>query len=84
VLQVASHLQLTIDLEPDTAPITGRVSSGPTVARPFQGWLELAAIIEQLRNDAQPEATLGGDRRAWASRLRVGRADPRTGRGDES
>jgi hypothetical protein len=41
----------------DSDPITGRVSNGIKASRPFQGWIELAEVIEAAR---QPEG-LGDD-----------------------
>jgi hypothetical protein len=46
------HLQVTIDLELDPGPIGGHVSSYRHPGRRFQGWLELASAIEQLRTAA--------------------------------
>jgi hypothetical protein len=38
-----------VELELDTTPIRGRISTPPDPAREFRGWLELASAIEQLR-----------------------------------
>jgi hypothetical protein len=40
-------MQLSIDVHSD--PITGSVSNGSQVARPFTGWIELTAAIEAAR-----------------------------------
>jgi hypothetical protein len=49
---MTSHLQLSVDLELESVPIGGSVSSGEQAARRFQGWLELASAIEGLRKEA--------------------------------
>jgi hypothetical protein len=49
---MASQLQLYVDLELESVPIGGAVSSDQHPSRPFQGWLELASAIETLRREA--------------------------------
>jgi hypothetical protein len=40
-------LSLAIDV--DSEPISGSISNGCQVERPFTGWIELAAAIEAVR-----------------------------------
>jgi hypothetical protein len=48
-----AHLRLAIDIDSD--PITGSVSNGSGHPRAFQGWVELASVIEAARS-ADPAA----------------------------
>jgi hypothetical protein len=43
-----AHISLTIEVDSD--PISGSVSNGSQVARPFMGWIELVEAIEAVRN----------------------------------
>jgi hypothetical protein len=45
----AAHIQLMIDLEQSSEPITGSVGAGDAAPRSFRGWSELAALIESHR-----------------------------------
>jgi hypothetical protein len=55
-----AHLMLAIDIESD--PISGLVSNGSKISRPFRGWIELATVIEAARNaDTHAGAGLGKD-----------------------
>jgi hypothetical protein len=49
---MGTNLRLVVDLELETTPIGGRISTGSEPARPFHGWLELASAIETHRNAA--------------------------------
>jgi len=44
----ATQLVLAIDIDSD--PISGWVSNGTKLSRPFQGWIELAGLIEAARS----------------------------------
>ena len=46
-------MKLAIDI--DSEPISGSVSNGTGDSRAFQGWIELASVIESARN-ADPAA----------------------------
>jgi hypothetical protein len=48
-----THLKLAIDIDSD--PISGSVSNGSGDGRAFQGWIELASVIEAARS-ADPAA----------------------------
>jgi hypothetical protein len=56
-------MELVIDVDSD--PISGSVSNGSHVARPFTGWIELVAAIEAARTEhhacepARPDGELG-------------------------
>ncbi|MGO9496213.1 MAG: hypothetical protein ACLQA5_05805 [Solirubrobacteraceae bacterium] len=53
-----AHLKLAIDI--DSEPISGSVSNGTGDSRAFQGWIELAAVIEAARSaDPVAAANLG-------------------------
>jgi hypothetical protein len=58
-----AHLSLAIDV--DSEPISGSISNGCRVERPFTGWIELAAAIEAVRSagrvsdGADPEGDAG-------------------------
>jgi hypothetical protein len=43
-----AHLELVIDVDSD--PISGSVSNGAQHSRPFSGWIELVAAIEDARS----------------------------------
>ena len=47
VTRGTAQLRLAIDV--DSEPISGRVSYGTGVSRPFRGWIELTAAIEDAR-----------------------------------
>ena len=51
---MATHLQITVDLEPDATPIEGHISTPTQPSRAFHGWLELASEIEQLCTASRP------------------------------
>jgi hypothetical protein len=51
---MATHLQITVDLELGATPIEGQISTETQPSRPFHGWLELASVIEQLRVASRP------------------------------
>jgi hypothetical protein len=50
-----AHLELAIDVDSD--PISGLVSNGTGRARPFSGWIDLVAAIEEARL-AQPSESV--------------------------
>jgi hypothetical protein len=50
-------LRLAIDIGSD--PISGSVSNGRGVSKPFHGWIELTAVIEAARAAEEPFAALG-------------------------
>jgi hypothetical protein len=56
-----AHLTLAIEIDSD--PISGSVSHGPGISRPFRGWIELAGVIEAARSAGglgdNPAETLG-------------------------
>jgi hypothetical protein len=53
-----AHLMLAIDIDSD--PISGLVSNGTEISRPFHGWIELAGVIEAARSaDSQSDEGLG-------------------------
>ncbi len=58
-----AHLSLAIDVDSD--PISGSISNGCHVERPFTGWIELAAAIEAVRSarhgseGSEPEGKAG-------------------------
>jgi hypothetical protein len=56
VKRATAHLKLAIDIDSD--PISGSVSNGTGDPRAFQGWIELASVIEAARN-ANPAAAEG-------------------------
>jgi hypothetical protein len=43
-----AHLKLAIDI--DSEPISGSVSNGTGDSKAFQGWIELASVIEAARS----------------------------------
>jgi hypothetical protein len=47
-----STTRLTIDIEVDSEPITGRVDIDGQLTRAFVGWTALADLIESARTDA--------------------------------
>ena len=47
VTRGTAHLVLAIDIDSD--PISGWVSNGCKASRAFQGWIELAGVIEAAR-----------------------------------
>jgi hypothetical protein len=49
---MGSQLRLVVDLDLDTTPIGGQISTATGPARSFHGWLELASAIETLRSVA--------------------------------
>jgi hypothetical protein len=49
---MASHLQLHVDLELESSPISGSVASDEHAPCPFHGWLEFASAIEAFRREA--------------------------------
>ena len=59
-----THGSLAIDV--DSEPISGSISNGCHVERPFTGWIELAAAIEAVRSaghapeSVAPEGGSGG------------------------
>lgn len=62
------YVEVGLELEIDAEPIAGRVRHGGAAPRPFGGWLELAAALEDaLRRGGQsPEGNrpaLPGDAR---------------------
>jgi len=51
---------LAIDIDSD--PISGLVWGGSEISTPFQGWIELAAVIEAARSaDSHDGEALGED-----------------------
>lgn len=42
-------LQIVVELDRDTGPITGHVTVGETDREPFTGWLELCGLLEDAR-----------------------------------
>jgi hypothetical protein len=58
-----AHVNLAIDV--DSEPISGSISNGSQVERPFTGWIELAAAIEAVRSSghesesSEPEGQAG-------------------------
>lgn len=53
--------QLAID--PDSEPITGAVTSEDGARQAFKGWLELAAVLEELRTSRPADAANNAKRR---------------------
>jgi uncharacterized membrane protein len=54
----SAELMLAIDVDSD--PISGWVSNGTKISRPFRGWIELAGVIEAARSAGHQErADLG-------------------------
>lgn len=45
---MARRAQLLIDLDLDTSPIAGHITSDHHSRRPFYGWLELCSAIEAV------------------------------------
>ncbi|HUA04755.1 MAG TPA: hypothetical protein VMB27_12695 [Solirubrobacteraceae bacterium] len=41
--------QLRLAIEVDSDPISGWVSNGSGISKPFHGWIELTAVIEAAR-----------------------------------
>ncbi len=46
-------LRLSLELEPGSEPITGRLSDGDGKQHVFTGWLDLAAALEAVRHSQQ-------------------------------
>jgi hypothetical protein len=38
--------RVTVEVDPNCEPITGRLENEPEPSRPFTGWLELLAALE--------------------------------------
>jgi virginiamycin B lyase len=49
---MGGNLRLVVDLERETTPIGGQISTATGPTRAFHGWLELASAIETHRNAA--------------------------------
>lgn len=45
--------QLRVAIDVGSEPISGWVATGAGVSRPFQGWIELTAVIESVRAAAE-------------------------------
>jgi hypothetical protein len=56
----ATFRRLSLELEPDTEPITGRLQSENGDNWRFTGWLELTRALEQARADVDNERARGG------------------------
>ena len=48
VERTTAYLELAIDVDSD--PISGSVTNGGMVSRPFSGWIDLVAAIEAARS----------------------------------
>ena len=63
IVLTVERAHLTLAIEIDSDPITGSVSHGPGISRPFHGWIELAGVIEAARSAGglgySPAETLG-------------------------
>jgi hypothetical protein len=56
------HIDVGLELEIDAEPIAGRIRHGGAASRPFGGWLELAAALEDALSEAHqiPESDAPG------------------------
>jgi len=47
-------MRIVVDLEPEAAPITGRVSAGDDPSRPFVGWTGLFVALRAIAGGGRP------------------------------
>jgi hypothetical protein len=55
VAYAVAHVHLAIELDSD--PIKGQVSADGTLHRPFNGWIELVEVLEDVRAGAPGSAS---------------------------
>jgi hypothetical protein len=54
VSDLNQHVRVELDLEVGSEPIRGSLSTWPDApGRPFQGWIELASVLESLLHGAE-------------------------------
>lgn len=59
LLRVQEPLRITLELEPGSDPIPGRLYAHTRPAHRFYGWLEFAAAIEAACNEGSRDADRG-------------------------
>jgi hypothetical protein len=69
-------LRLTLELDPGTEPLSGRVIDGRGTRRQFFGWTGLSAALSVSIDEAAPADQLQADERARRSPAKVQGADP--------
>jgi hypothetical protein len=47
------RINLSLDIDRDTVPISGRLAAAGVTERPFTGWTELFAALETAIGDAR-------------------------------
>ena len=58
------HLHVDLEFEVGSDPIRGRIGSHAPPTREFQGWIELAAALEELIGQSRPPDVAEGLRSA--------------------
>jgi hypothetical protein len=53
---VCRTARLTLELDIDAQPVSGQLQLDGSIARDFDGWLELTSLIETARNTAKASA----------------------------
>ena len=57
ILSLVSRIaRLTLELDIDAQPVGGQLQLDGSIARDFDGWLELTSLIETIRNAAKASA----------------------------
>ena len=64
---VPAAVRLSLEVEPDSEPISGRLSDASGAERPFTGWLDLAAALEAMLSPGDPTSAQRGLEQAGGS-----------------
>jgi hypothetical protein len=57
ILSLVSRVaRLTLELDIDAQPVSGQLQLDGSIARDFDGWLELTSLTETIRNMAKASA----------------------------
>ncbi len=59
--EIPDHMHVDLEFEVGSDPIRGRLGLSPRTLRDFQGWIELAAALEELMTTPAEDRALAAE-----------------------